>query len=150
MQIETKYRMDYIRETIGYKLTKSELDMLEMVLESHWKDSQNSKNRTKVPRSMKTSDHVTKIAAKVFCVPVEAVMSRSRERGIKEARFCAMWMLYRICKLTYKHIGRHYGRDHSTVINACQTWDDLIDTEPAMLRLHNEVLTQVVEVQMAA
>ena len=59
----------------------------------------------------------------------EFVKQRSRKREIVELRQIFMWLIKNKTTISLKKIGRECGgRDHSTVINACQVVNDLADT----------------------
>src|SRR3546814_18496658 len=65
-----------------------------------------------------------------FEIPVKSVKSKSRKREIVQARQISMYLAKSHTKASLKSIGQFFGgRDHSTVIYACQTVDDLIDTD---------------------
>jgi chromosomal replication initiator protein len=58
------------------------------------------------------------------------VKSPTRKREIVQARQISMYLSKSLTKSSLKSIGAFYGgRDHSTVIYACQTVEDLIDTD---------------------
>jgi chromosomal replication initiator protein len=65
-----------------------------------------------------------------YNIPVEAVKSKTRKREIVQARQIAMYFTKDLTKSSLKNIGIFFGgRDHSTVIHACQTVNDLIETD---------------------
>jgi chromosomal replication initiation ATPase DnaA len=51
--------------------------------------------------------------------------SRSRRRNLVEARMVLMYLLRFHCRLGVMETGLYCGRDHSTVVHACQTVEDL-------------------------
>jgi hypothetical protein len=67
-------------------------------------------------------------AAKVFNVTPEAIMSRSRKRPVVLARHGIMLGL-RKRNLTFYEIGRLTNRDHSTVVHAKNSLDDLASSK---------------------
>jgi len=75
-------------------------------------------------------EYIQKLVCEYFEVPVEMVKSKTRKREIVQARQISMYLAKNLTKSSLKSIGQHFGgRDHSTVIYACQTVDDLIDTD---------------------
>lgn len=75
------------------------------------------------------SDIVTTVARK-YGVPTELVYGRSRKRGPVFARQLAMFLCRDLTSKTFSEIGRLFdGRDHSTVIHACETIKSLRDTD---------------------
>lgn len=78
-------------------------------------------------------DKVEAITQAVFLylnVPFEHIASESRHREAVEARQIAMFFLREKTKLTLKQVGSYFGnRDHSTVNYACETVNDLMDSD---------------------
>ncbi|RYE06751.1 MAG: chromosomal replication initiator protein DnaA, partial [Sphingobacteriaceae bacterium] len=75
-------------------------------------------------------DSIQKLVCDYFEVPVEMVKSSTRKREIVQARQISMYLSKAHTKSSLKTIGQFFGgRDHSTVIYACQTVEDLIDTD---------------------
>jgi chromosomal replication initiator protein len=75
-------------------------------------------------------DYIQKLVCEYFEVPIEMVKSQTRKREIVQARQISMYLSKSHTKTSLKSIGAFFGgRDHSTVIYACQTVEDLIDTD---------------------
>jgi chromosomal replication initiator protein len=75
-------------------------------------------------------EYIQKLVCEYFEVPIEMVKSKTRKREIVQARQISMYLAKLHTKTSLKSIGAFFGgRDHSTVIYACQTVDDLIDTD---------------------
>jgi len=75
-------------------------------------------------------ESIQKLVCDYFEVPVEMVKSSTRKREIVQARQISMYLSKSHTKSSLKTIGQFFGgRDHSTVIYACQTVEDLIDTD---------------------
>ncbi|MDP2160939.1 MAG: chromosomal replication initiator protein DnaA [Flavobacterium sp.] len=75
-------------------------------------------------------EYIQKLVCDYFEVPVDMVKSQTRKREIVQARQISMYLAKQHTKSSLKSIGMHFGgRDHSTVIYACQTVDDLMDTD---------------------
>jgi chromosomal replication initiator protein len=75
-------------------------------------------------------EYIQKLVCEYFQVPVEMVKSKTRKREIVQARQISMYLSKSHTKTSLKSIGAFFGgRDHSTVIYACQTVEDLIDTD---------------------
>jgi chromosomal replication initiator protein len=54
------------------------------------------------------------------------VKGKSRLRGFVKARFISMYLLRRRTGLTLKEIGRMFHRDHTSIIHAIQTIDEVL------------------------
>ena len=75
-------------------------------------------------------EYIQKLVCEYFEVPIEMVKSKTLKREIVHARQISMYLAKLHTKTSLKSIGAFFGgRDHSTVIYACQTVDDLIDTD---------------------
>lgn len=75
-------------------------------------------------------EYIQKLVCEYFEVPVEMVKSKTRKREIVQARQISMYLAKSLTKTSLKSIGQFFGgRDHSTVIYACQTVEDLIETD---------------------
>ncbi|HYK77033.1 MAG TPA: chromosomal replication initiator protein DnaA [Daejeonella sp.] len=75
-------------------------------------------------------EYIQQLVCEYFEVPIEMVKSKTRKREIVQARQISMYLAKLHTKTSLKSIGAFFGgRDHSTVIYACQTVDDLIDTD---------------------
>jgi len=75
-------------------------------------------------------DYIQKLVCEYFEVPIEMVKSQTRKREIVQADQISMYLSKSHTKTSLKSIGAFFGgRDHSTVIYACQTVEDLIDTD---------------------
>lgn len=60
-----------------------------------------------------------------------SIKGKCRKREYTEPRFIAMWFIVKNTPLSLKRIGRLFCmRDHSTVIHAKETCDDLLLTNP--------------------
>jgi len=75
-------------------------------------------------------DYIQKLVCDFYSISVEQVKSKTRKREIVQARQISMFFAKDLTKSSLKNIGMHFGgRDHSTVIHACQTVNDLIETD---------------------
>lgn len=75
-------------------------------------------------------EYIQKLVCEFYSISVDVVKSKTRKREIVQARQIAMYFAKDLTKASLKNIGSHFGnRDHSTVIHACQTVNDLVDTD---------------------
>ena len=74
-------------------------------------------------------DYIQKTVAEYFKVEVESLKDKIRKKEIVIARQVAMYFSKEYTNHSLKSIGYHFGgRDHSTVIHAVQSVNDMIDT----------------------
>lgn len=75
-------------------------------------------------------EYIQKLVCDFYNIAVDQVKSATRKREIVQARQIAMFFAKENTKSSLKSIGMHFGgRDHSTVIHACQTVNDLMETD---------------------
>ena len=76
-------------------------------------------------------DYIQKAVAAHYSVSLESLKSKSRKREFVTARQIAMYFAKKYTNHSLKSIGHYFGgRDHSTVIHALQTVNNMLDTEP--------------------
>lgn len=75
-------------------------------------------------------DYIQKVVCDYFNIPIDMINSKTRKREIVQARQLAMFFSKRMTKASLASIGLHCGnKDHATVLHACRTVNNLIDTD---------------------
>ncbi len=75
-------------------------------------------------------DYIQKIVCDYFNIGVDLINSKTRKREIVQARQLAMYFSKKMTKSSLASIGLHCGnKDHATVLHACRTVNNLIDTD---------------------
>lgn len=75
-------------------------------------------------------DYIQKVVCDYFNMPVELLKSKTRKREIVQARQIAMFFAKSLTKSSLATIGHNIGgKDHATVLHACKTVNNLIDTD---------------------
>ncbi len=75
-------------------------------------------------------DYIQKVVCDYFNIPIDLVLSKTRKREIVQARQVAMFFSKSLTKSSLTTIGsRIGGKDHATVLHACKTVNNLIDTD---------------------
>lgn len=75
-------------------------------------------------------DYIQKIVSDYFSIPVDVINSKTRKREIVQARQIAMYFSKKYTKSSLATIGIHCGnKDHATVLHACRTVNNLLDTD---------------------
>lgn len=73
---------------------------------------------------------ITNEVSLFFKLEVELLKDKTRKREVVQARQVAMYFAKELTNTSLKTIGSYFGgRDHSTVIHAVQTVNDLVDTQ---------------------
>jgi len=75
-------------------------------------------------------DYIQKVVCDYFDLPLELLKSKTRKRDVVQARQLAMYFSKNMTKSSLAKIGLHCGgKDHATVLHACRTVNNLIDTD---------------------
>jgi chromosomal replication initiator protein len=82
--------------------------------------------------SAPTLTEIVRVIAAQFDVPTSAIRSRSRSQAAVLPRQCAMHLARELTDASQQTIGEFFGRDHSTVVHACQRIDALLADDPAV------------------
>jgi chromosomal replication initiator protein len=85
-------------------------------------------------------DYIQKAVSEYFKVTIDELKDKTRKKEIVIARQLAMYFSKEYTNLSLKTIGYHFGgRDHSTVIHAVQSVNDMYDTDNSFKRSLDEV-----------
>lgn len=83
-------------------------------------------------------EFIQKIVGDYYRVSIDALKGKTRKRAVVQARQICMFLAKQFTENSLKTIGQHFGgRDHSTVIHACQAVLNLMETDKDF---HTEVL----------
>ena len=75
-------------------------------------------------------DYIQKVVCSYFDIGVEMLQSKTRKREIVQARQVAMYFSKSLTKSSLATIGAQIGgKDHATVLHACKTVNNLMDTD---------------------
>jgi len=75
-------------------------------------------------------DFIQKIVSDYFSLPLELLKSKTRKREVVQARQIAMFFAKSMTKSSLASIGLQCGgKDHATVLHACRTVNNLIETD---------------------
>lgn len=75
-------------------------------------------------------DYIQKVVCDYFDLPIELLKSKTRKREVVQARQIAMFFAKKMTKSSLANIGMHCGgKDHATVLHACRTVNNLVETD---------------------
>ena len=75
-------------------------------------------------------DYIQKVVSEYFGLPNDVLQTKTRKREIVQARQIAMYFSKSMTKSSLSTIGSLIGgKDHATVLHACKTVNNLIDTD---------------------
>ncbi len=77
-------------------------------------------------------------------VPYDRMMSKCRDRELVIARQLAAYFIKKYTALSLKSIGSIFNRDHSTIIHAIQTIDDLLECNDRVIAGYYEVIDKAI------
>ncbi|MBR1538252.1 MAG: chromosomal replication initiator protein DnaA [Bacteroidales bacterium] len=82
------------------------------------------------PKSEITVGKIQDVVCNYFNISDEVFLSKTRKREIVQARQIAMYLSRNLTKTSLSSIGAQLGgKDHATVLHACNTVGDLMDTD---------------------
>lgn len=85
-------------------------------------------------------DYIQKVVSDYFKLDIETLCSKSRKRNIVQARQLAMFFAKKYTKASLANIGSQIGdRDHATVLHACKTVDNLLETDKQFRAYFEEI-----------
>jgi len=77
-----------------------------------------------------TIDYIQKEVCNYYRIPVDLMQGKTRKREIVQARQVSMFFSKSLTKASLASIGSQIGgKDHATVLHACKTVNNLIDTD---------------------
>ena len=80
-------------------------------------------------RTPLTIEQIQKIVCEYFDIPIDLIRAKTRKQEVVLARQIAMYIAKEMTNSSLKTIGIHFGgRDHSTVIHACQAVEEFLKT----------------------
>ncbi len=75
-------------------------------------------------------DYIQKVVCDYFDLPIDLMKSKTRKREVVQARQIATYFAKNLTKSSLATIGLHCGgKDHATVLHACRTVNNLMDTD---------------------
>lgn len=86
-------------------------------------------------------ENIQKVVAEYYRIPLRELTGKKRNRSYARPRQVAMALSRELTSHSYPEIGQSFdGRDHSTVIHACEKIDDLKRSDPHMAEDYNNLL----------
>jgi chromosomal replication initiator protein len=83
----------------------------------------------KIEKKQVSVESIMDVVCKYYNLEQSAIQTNSRKREIAQARQITMFLAKKYTESSLSHIGKIVGkRDHATVVHACKTVKDQIDT----------------------
>ena len=96
-------------------------------------------------RAELTPERIKETVSSYFGVTQESMLSQRRDREIVVPRQLTMYFMHSLLSLPYKRIAAQFGRDHTTVMNACDRIAAMIDEDPAFKKKVEDVTGYLME-----
>lgn len=94
-------------------------------------------------RQVKVEDIIEGVAI-YYSLSTDELVSRTRRQKISNARQMAMYLTREMTNLSYASIGLRFGgRDHSTVIHACDKVKDQLEVRPELEEELNSIRSEI-------
>ena len=85
-------------------------------------------------------DQIQRLVADYFNIRVSDLRSKSRTKSVAEPRQIAMYLIRTLTSHSYPEIGEYFGgRDHTTVLHACQKISKDVEADPKRMRVISEI-----------
>ena len=85
-------------------------------------------------------DYIQKVVCNFYNIPLDLLQSKTRKREIVQARQVAMFFSKSLTKSSLATIGSQIGgKDHATVLHACKTVNNLIETDKRFRQQVDEI-----------
>lgn len=85
-------------------------------------------------------DYIQKVVSDYFQLDMETLKSKTRKRHVVQARQLAMFFAKKFTKSSLANIGHQIGdRDHATVLHACKTVDNLVETDKQFRKFVDDI-----------
>ncbi len=111
------------------------IDLVKIHLRPLFEEQQN--------KSITIEDIIVKVGAK-FNISPENIISKSRHSSLIKPRFIAMYIATKLTNNTTNEIGKEFGnRDHSTVINARNCTEELLQSDENYREIIEDIISDL-------
>lgn len=96
------------------------------------------------PQRKMVAGEIAKCVARHFQITLAALRSESRQPKVVLPRQCAIFLIRELTDWSLKKIGEYFGgRDHSTILHACQKMSSLIPDRPEVRHHLHKIRAQL-------
>lgn len=86
-------------------------------------------NAIKIKRSQVNFEMVCEAVASYYNITTDLLFTKTRKREVSDARQVVMYLAKKLAKMSFKAIGHKLDRTHATVLYACNSIEDRMQTE---------------------
>ncbi len=102
------------------------------------------KDLIKKKKSTLSIELIQRVVSEFFEIKEDLIRAKTRKKEIVEARQISMYLAKSLTNSSLKTIGLHFGgRDHSTVIHACQTVEQRMKESPKFREMIHDIEDRV-------
>lgn len=102
------------------------------------------KDTIRIEKKKISIESIQKAVSEHFRIPDGMLQAKTRKKEVVLPRQVAMYLSKRLTNNSLKTIGLHFGgRDHSTVIHACQTIEDRVKENPQLGDLIERIVRSI-------
>ena len=77
-----------------------------------------------------TIEKIFAAVSRRYNVPIDDIKSKKRNAEIAQARHVASYLVWKITEISLPHIGKIFGRDHTTVLSSLNVVKNRIPQDP--------------------
>lgn len=100
-----------------------------------------------IPEKAKTKereiDNMIEYICKEMHVPITDLYSKKRDRVTADCRNFIFYILRNHYQLNFPHIGKMFGRDHTTVMAGIKSYKNLYDTDESFRKWINFITSSI-------
>lgn len=79
----------------------------------------------------------------LFKISPAIVLSQSRQLNHAWPRQLIQFLAYNLSGLSYSQVGRHYAKDHGTIMNSCKSVQNAMDVYPEIKSLVDRIIADL-------
>lgn len=140
--------IDYIAQNVSTNIRELEGAIISLIAQSSFIKSEVTLDlaRQVVEKFVKnvkreiSIDYIQKVVSDYFEIDTDVLRSKTRKRNIAQARQLCMFFAKKYTKNSLASIGSQIGgRDHATVLHACKTIDNLVETDKEFKKYYEDI-----------
>ncbi|MHC5202799.1 chromosomal replication initiator protein DnaA [Myroides sp. LJL119] len=140
--------IDYIAQNVSTNIRELEGAIISLIAQSSFIKSEVTLDlaRQVVEKFVKnvkreiSIDYIQKVVSDYFDIDTDVLRSKTRKRNIAQARQLCMFFAKKYTKNSLASIGSQIGgRDHATVLHACKTIDNLVETDKEFKKYYEDI-----------
>ena len=90
-----------------------------------------------------TIEKIFAAVSRRYNVPIDDIKSKKRNAEIAQARHVAAYLVWKITEISLPHIGKIFGRDHTTVLHSLDQVEKKMRSDPAYAEKVKEITTNI-------